>query len=89
MDHMCFAGIEPSSVILSQIKYSKIFKREASIMPKQVEANRDGGKSLQIPFQNFFLGIELKTDHTQIVALNPAILCQIKYWKKKNQKIEM
>ena len=38
MNHMCISGIEPSSVILSQIK----LKRGTTKVPKQAETKRGG-----------------------------------------------
>ena len=42
MDHMRISGTEPSSVILSQTKYFKKMKSDASKVPKQAQAIRDG-----------------------------------------------
>ena len=39
---MRFWGVEASSVILCQMKYIEIFNFDALIMPKQIEAIRDG-----------------------------------------------
>ena len=54
MNHMHISGIEPCSVILRQTKYSKILKFDTSIMPKQVEAERDGVINPQVNNFNRF-----------------------------------
>ena len=42
------SGIEPSSEILSESKVGKRLEREVLIMPKQVEARKDGVKNPNI-----------------------------------------
>ena len=42
MDHMRISGTEPSSVILSQIKWFRKLEIDALKVPKQAEVKRDG-----------------------------------------------
>ena len=39
---MGISSTEPSSITLSQTKYSKRVKYDSKILPKQLEAKRDG-----------------------------------------------
>ena len=42
MDHIRISGIEPSSVVLDQTKLFKKMKSDASKVPNQAKAKRDG-----------------------------------------------
>ena len=42
MDGVHISGIGPSSLILNQTKYCEMVKCNALIIPKQVEAKKDG-----------------------------------------------
>ena len=57
MDHMRISGTKPSSVILSQTMQFKKLGSDASKVPNQAEAKRDGVINPQkLKFNNFLHG---------------------------------